>query len=129
MKVGVFSFVFQDLLSFDRALDWIAGVGAKAVEIGSGGYVAELGESYCKPLELLADPDKLKSWTQIVDDRRLEISALSCHGNPLHPDQDLAKRHREDFRNTVLVAEKIGVRRVITFSGCPGDSEGSKYPN
>lgn len=28
MKVGVFSFVFQDLLSFDQALDWIAGVGA-----------------------------------------------------------------------------------------------------
>ncbi|MBK5109273.1 MAG: hypothetical protein JJE12_14145, partial [Anaerolineales bacterium] len=48
MKVGVFSFVFQDLLPFDKALDWIAGVGAEAVEIGSGGYVAELGESYCK---------------------------------------------------------------------------------
>jgi sugar phosphate isomerase/epimerase len=29
----------------------------------------------------------------------------------------------------VLVAEKLGVRRVVTFSGCPGDSESSKYPN
>ena len=42
MKVGVFSFVFQDLLKYDQALDWIAGVGAEAVEVGSGGYVAEL---------------------------------------------------------------------------------------
>ena len=30
MKVGVFSFVFQDLLPFEGALDWIAGVGAEA---------------------------------------------------------------------------------------------------
>ena len=60
MKVGVFSFVFQDLLSYDDALDWIAGTGAQAIEVGSGGYVAELGESYCKPAELLEDENKLK---------------------------------------------------------------------
>ncbi|HEX9617759.1 MAG TPA: sugar phosphate isomerase/epimerase, partial [Anaerolineales bacterium] len=129
MKVGVFSFVFQDLLSYDQALEWIAGVGAEAVEIGSGGYVAELGESYCKPAELLADGDLLKAWKQKADNCGLEISALSCHGNPLHPDPAVANLHRKDFRDTVLAAEKIGVRRVVTFSGCPGDSEGSKYPN
>ena len=129
MKVGVFSFVFQDLLPFDQALDWIAGVGAEAVEIGSGGYVAELGESYCKPRELLEDPKKLLEWKQTIDDHGLEISALSCHGNPLHPDPQVAELHQEEFRSTVLVAEKLGVRRVVTFSGCPGDSESSKYPN
>ncbi|RME84579.1 MAG: sugar phosphate isomerase/epimerase [Caldilineae bacterium] len=129
MKVGVFSFVFQDLLSFDEALDWIAGVGAEAVEIGSGGYVAELGESYCKPAELLADRSRLRAWKKKVEDRGLEISALSCHGNPLHPDESIARRHREDFRDTVRVAAEIGVRRVVTFSGCPGDGEGSRYPN
>ncbi len=129
MKVGVFSFVFQDLLSFDKALDWIAGTGAEAVEIGSGGYVAELGESYCKPAELLADDKNLQQWKALVDDSGLEISALSCHGNPLHPDPEVAELHRKEFRDTVRVAEKIGVRRVITFSGCPGDSEDSKYPN
>jgi sugar phosphate isomerase/epimerase len=129
MKVGVFSFVFQDLLPFDQALDWITGVGAEAVEIGSGGYVAELGESYCKPSELLQDPAKLQDWKKLVDDHGLEISALSCHGNPLHPDPQVARLHQEEFRSTVLVAEKIGVRRVVTCSGCQGDSENSKYPN
>jgi sugar phosphate isomerase/epimerase len=29
----------------------------------------------------------------------------------------------------VLLAEKLGVPVVIDFSGCPGDSENSKYPN
>jgi sugar phosphate isomerase/epimerase len=41
----------------------------------------------------------------------------------------VALLHRRDFRDTVLAAEQLGVRRVVTFSGCPGDSEGSKYPN
>ena len=67
MKVGVFSFVFQDLLAYDKALDWIAGVGAEAVEVGSGGYVAELGESYCKPAELLEDARRLAEWKQLAD--------------------------------------------------------------
>lgn len=98
MKVGVFSFVFQDLLDFDQALDWIAGVGAQAVEIGSGGYVAELGRPYCKPAELLAAKDRLRAWKQKVDDRGLEISALSCHGNPLHPNEAIASLHRREFR-------------------------------
>lgn len=129
MKVGVFSFVFQDLLKYDQALDWIAGVGAEAVEVGSGGYVAELGESYCKPADLLADEQKLSEWKKKAADRGLEISALSCHGNPLHPNAEIARRHRQEFRDTVRVAEKIGVRRVITFSGCPGDSDSSQYPN
>lgn len=129
MKVGVFSFVFQDLLSYDDALDWIKDAGADAVEVGAGGYVAELGESYCKPAELLADDAKLAEWKQKADDRGLEISALSVHGNPLHPNEAIANAHRKDFRDAVQVCSKIGVRRIITFSGCPGDSDGSQYPN
>lgn len=129
MKVGVFSFVFQNLLSFEQALDWIVEVGAEAVEIGSGGYVAELGQVYCPAAELLADPARLRTWKQQVDDRGLEISALSCHGNPLHPNPAIRERHRREFRDTVRLAGQIGVRRVITFSGCPGDSDDARYPN
>lgn len=129
MKVGVFSFIFQDLLPFDEALDWIAGVNAEAVEIGSGGYVAELGESYCKPADLLENEGALLDWKKKADDRGLEISALSCHGNPLHPDDAVAELHRKQFRDSVQVASKLGIRRIVTFSGCPGDSEGSRYPN
>jgi sugar phosphate isomerase/epimerase len=54
---------------------------------------------------------------------------LSCHGNPLHPDKKIAGAHAETGRKTILLAEKLGVTRVIDFSGCPGDSDNSKYPN
>jgi sugar phosphate isomerase/epimerase len=129
MKVGVFSFVFQDLLSFEGALDWIAEVGATAVEIGSGGYVAEHGRAYCRPRELLEDDGKLEGFRDTVAERGLEISALSCHGNPLHPQQEIAERHRRDLTDSILLAERLGVDSVVTFSGCPGDSDNARYPN
>jgi sugar phosphate isomerase/epimerase len=59
----------------------------------------------------------------------LSISALSCHGNPLHPDKAVAQEYDELFKKTVLLAEKLEVPVVVTFSGCPGDSEDGKHPN
>ena len=32
-------------------------------------------------------------------------------------------------RQTIRLAEKLGVPVVIDFSGCPGDSDHAKYPN
>jgi sugar phosphate isomerase/epimerase len=57
------------------------------------------------------------------------ISALSCHGNPLHPNPAVAKAYQETSKRTVRLAEKLGVSVVIDFSGCPGDSDKAKYPN
>ena len=59
----------------------------------------------------------------------MKLSAIACHGNPVHPNAEVAAKFHKDFENAVLLAEKLGVDTVITFSGCPGDSEGSKYPN
>jgi len=59
----------------------------------------------------------------------LTISALSCHGNPVHPNKEAAAKYHTDFENTCKVAEKLGVDTVITFSGCPGDHAGAKQPN
>jgi sugar phosphate isomerase/epimerase len=64
-----------------------------------------------------------------VSKRGLEISALSCHGNPLHPNPEIANAHKDAQRKTILLAEKLGIPRIITFSGCPGDNEDAKYPN
>jgi sugar phosphate isomerase/epimerase len=35
----------------------------------------------------------------------------------------------ETIRKTILLAEKLGIHQINTFSGCPGDHEGAKYPN
>ncbi|MCM8817199.1 MAG: sugar phosphate isomerase/epimerase [Candidatus Omnitrophica bacterium] len=125
MKLGVFLVLFGGK-KFEEALDIAKDLGLEAVEIGSGNYP---GNSHCNPDELLKDESKLKSFSKAIEKRGLEISALSCHGNPLHPDENIAQAHRHAQRQTILLAEKLGVKRIITFSGCPGDSENAKSPN
>ncbi|GGJ02053.1 xylose isomerase [Alicyclobacillus cellulosilyticus] len=124
MKLGVFTVLFGQK-PLEEALDYIAASGLEAVEIGCGGYP---GKAHCNPEELLADESKLKAFRKAVEQRNLEISALSCHGNPLHPNKEIARRFHEDFVNAVLLAERLGVKTVITFSGCPGESEHSQNP-
>jgi sugar phosphate isomerase/epimerase len=125
MKLGVFMVLFGGQ-PFEEALDYIAAKGLDAVEIGTGGYP---GNAHCKPAELLADAGKLKAFKQAIDSRGLTISALSCHGNPLHPQKQVAKGYHDDFIQTVELAQRLEVPVVVGFSGCPGDHEDAKYPN
>lgn len=87
------------------------------------------GNSHCDPKLLLENETALKEFKHAVESRGLMISALSCHGNPLHPQKELARKDHEDFVNSVKLAQKLGVQVVNTFSGCPGDHEDAKYPN
>lgn len=125
MKLGVFTVLFQQK-PFEEMLDHVASKGLQAVEIGTGGYP---GTAHCNPDELLGDSAKLKAFKQAVDSRGLIISALSCHGNPLHPQKAVAKEYHDTFLKTVELAQKLEVPVVNTFSGCPGDHEDAKYPN
>lgn len=125
MKLGVFSVLFAQK-SLEEALDYIAASGLGAVEIGTGGYP---GKAHCDPEVLLADEGKLKAFKQAVESRGLIISALSVHGNPLHPQKAIAKSFHDDLIKTIDLAQKLEVPVVNTFSGCPGDHEDAKYPN
>jgi sugar phosphate isomerase/epimerase len=125
MKLGVLTVLFG-AEPFEAALDRIAGFGLEAVEIGTGNYP---GNAHCTPEELLADAGKLRAFRSAVATRGLTISALSCHGNPLHPRVDVAKPHHETFVQTVRLAEALGIDRICLFSGCPGDSDGGNFPN
>ena len=125
MKIGVFTVPFG-ALSLEKALDYVAKVGVEAVELGTGNYP---GNAHCDPDKLLASEQARKKLLKAVESRGLVISALSCHGNPLHPDKKFAKANHDVHRKTVELAQKLGVERVINFSGCPGDSPTAKYPN
>jgi sugar phosphate isomerase/epimerase len=78
---------------------------------------------------MLEDASALKEFQRKLEDHGVSISALSCHGNALHPDKALAKQFQEVSRKTVLLAEKLGVSTVVDFSGCPGDSHEATAPN
>jgi len=107
-------------------LDKVAALGLDAVELGTGNYP---GSGHCDPDELLADRDKRKAFRRALDERGLVVSALSCHGNPLHPDEEVALRSHETWRKTVRLATELEVPVVNLFSGCPGDSPTASGPN
>ncbi|GMK38303.1 xylose isomerase [Paenibacillus sp. CCS19] len=125
MKLGVFTVLFGGK-PLEEALDYIASKGLDAVELGTGGYP---GNAHCDPDALLADAGKLRAFKQAIESRGLMISALSCHANPLHPQKALAEPDDAVIRKTIELANRLEVPVVNTFSGCPGDHEGAKYPN
>lgn len=125
MKLGVFNPILGNL-PFEAMLDTLRDLGVQAVEIACGGYV---GDAHCKPAELLADRGALDGFWSTIQSRGLEVSALSCHGNPLHPDEAVAGPHHRAWRDTVRLAEALGVPTVVTFSGCPGGGPEDRVPN
>ena len=125
MKLGVMNPIISNL-SFEDALKYLSSLGVQTIEIGAGGYP---GDAHLKPEELLASEENVKAYKALLKKYNIEISALSCHGNPLHPQKAIAEAFDRQFRNTILAAEALGVDTVIGFSGCPGDCENSLYPN
>ena len=78
---------------------------------------------------MLDSSTQLREFKKKLEDYGVKISALSSHGNPLHPDPNRAQHDREVSRKTILLAEKLGVPVVVDFSGCPGDGPSAKAPN
>lgn len=125
MKLGVFSPALQDK-SLEEALTWLENKGVQAIELGCGPYP---GKAHCNPEELLADEAKFEEFKATFARHNIMISALSCHGNPVHPNKEFAAQSDRDIDNAILLAEKLGIDVVNGFSGCPGSDPDAKQPS
>ena len=125
MKLGVLTNLFGSL-PLEEALVKFEKLGIEAVEIGCGGYP---GKDHADPKVLLADDAKLAEFKDALARHNMALACLSCHGNAVHPDPAIAKSYDDDFHDAVLLAEKLGVDTIVTFSGCPGGSPADKTPN
>ena len=126
MKLGLFTPVFGGL-DVARMIERVKALGSiQALELGTGGWP---GGDHLDIDALLADPGRVREYRTRIEDAGLTISALSCHANPLHPDVAIAHAADELFRRTVSLAQRLEVPVVVTFSGCPGDSDDAKHPN
>ena len=125
MKLGVFTVPLYDR-GVEEAFRYLSKLGVQCVELGTGGSP---GNTHVNPDVLLGEPSKIDELKSLLTKYSLTISALSCHGNPIHPNIEIAKKDHSDFEKTCMLAGKLGVDTVITFSGCPGDHPGAKYSN
>lgn len=125
MKLGLLTVLYAER-PLEQVLDSAVELGLDAVELGTGNYP---GDAHCSPDELLADPSRARALRKLIEDRGLRISALSCHGNPLHPRAEIADPHHATWRKTLQLCELLEVPVVNTFSGCPGDGPDARFPN
>ncbi|MBI5706578.1 MAG: sugar phosphate isomerase/epimerase [Armatimonadetes bacterium] len=125
MKIGIFTALFGDK-SRTETLDIVKAEGIQAVEFGAGAYPGSAHLEVQKLLESKAERDKLM---KDVESRGLMISAISVHGNPIHPVKAIADDHHNVFVNAVKLASMLGIECVNGFSGCPGDGPRAKNPN
>lgn len=103
-------------LPFDELLETAARLGIQALEFGCGGWSSAPHVS----LDLLLENEREReNFAAQIRDHGLEISALNCSGNQLAPGQR-GKSNDQVVRNTMRLAQSLGVRRIVMMSGLPG---------
>lgn len=125
MQIGVLTALYKDL-TFTEVLDKVKTMGITAVELGTGAYAPTPHLDLDRMLENKAVRE---TYHEELDKRGMIISALSCHGNPIHPNPDVAKNADMLFRKTVQLAMLMEIPVVNTFSGLPAGCPGDKMPN
>lgn len=125
MHLGVMAALFGGW-KLEAALDYGAEVGIEAIELPVGGYP---GKPFFEPAEVLESASMQQEICAAVKDRGMTVSALAVHGNPVHPDREVARRDHEAFVTAVHLAPLLGTDVVVTFSGCPGGAPQDTRPN
>lgn len=135
MKLGVFNPIFGNL-SLKELLETLPALGLEAVELRSGPVDRREiaagrypGQAQCDPEVLLADRGRLEAFRNAFDAAGIQISAYSCHGNPVHPNRSQAEVYHAAFERSVRLAEATAVEVVVVFSGTPGGSPQDPTPN
>lgn len=125
MELSVFNPVLGEM-NLEDSLKYLSGLGVQSLEMGVGGYP---GKSQLDPDEYFDNPEKIRWLKQLFNKYNMRIAALSCHGNPISPNEELAMNSHNDFVKACQLAKLLDVKTVVTFSGCPGGSAEDKMPN
>jgi sugar phosphate isomerase/epimerase len=126
MNIGLFTPVFGRMCLSDMLVELKRYPQITSLELGTGGWP---GSSHLDVDQLMTNPAAAREFISRLRDAGFWVSALSCHGNPVHPLAEVAERDDRRYRKTVALAELLRVPTVVTFSGCPGGSAKDCTPN
>ncbi len=124
MKLGAYTACLHDR-PLPEALEVLSALGLTSAEVNSGGFLPPV---HLPVADLLASADARAEYLAHFDAVGMELTALNCNGNPLHPDPEAGEHYRAAVLEAIEVAALLGVRRVITMSGTPGVDAGSTLP-
>jgi sugar phosphate isomerase/epimerase len=123
MKLCVNTDTFGEL-PFEQMLDVVARLGLDAVEIPAGGHSRA---PHMRIGELLADSDVRARYSGAIESRGLRLNAINCSADPLHPQH--GEQHRQLIRDSIRLAGELGVDKIVSMSGCPGEAPGARTLN
>lgn len=96
----------------------------ECLELGTGNYPPN---GHCDLNNYLDNPARQEELRALLGKYNFSISALSCHGNPVHPRAEIASSHNSIQERTIKLAGQMGIETVVAFSGLQGDGH-SKTP-
>src|SRR5262249_22804229 len=104
---------------------FLKGLGADTIELGFGGFEPPL---HCDPDELLESDAAFTRWHDTFRRHELEISALAIHGEPLSPNESIARTYDAEFRRACRIAEPLRASRLTLLAGVPEGAPGDRTP-
>jgi len=123
MKLGAYTACLHDK-SLEEALQILSNLGLTSAEINAGGFI---GTPHLPVQQLLDSEQARADYLAVFDRYGVELTALNCNGNPLHPDPEI--HHDEDLKRSIKLAGLLGIKTVITMSGLPGTDPDGKRPS
>ncbi len=123
MKIGLVSDSLGHL-KFTDMLDAAKANGIAGVEINSANWTTA---PHCDLSKLVKDADARKTFKKEFETRGLELIALNCNGNHLHPTD--GERQSKGTYDTITLAGQLGVDTVVLMSGLPAGNKTDTMPN
>jgi sugar phosphate isomerase/epimerase len=125
MKLGVYTAVLHDK-PVAEALRIIRELGLDGAEINSGGF---LPAPHLPIDQIRASHGARDEYLGLFASAGVELTALNCNGNPLHPDPEVRAKHGQDVIDAIELGALLGIKRVVTMSGLPGTNAAATLPS
>ena len=122
MKLGAYTACLHDK-PLPEALWILKSLGLQGAEINSGGFLPPV---HLPVGDIRTSKTAREDYLGLFKEAGIELTALNCNGNPLHPDPDV--KHGRDLKDTIEIAALLGVKRIVTMSGTPGTGREAKLP-
>lgn len=111
-------------LSLEQALDLAVSLGIESVEIASGG---QSSAPHLRLQELLGSAGARANFMEALSSRGLRLAAINCSAWPMHPLR--GEKEARFIHDSIQLAGELEVDKIVTMSGCPGDSSAARTIN